>query len=147
MGVAVMPIQVTNRSNYSIARYFKLLSAENQEAIINIYPQNGQKFVFSEELSPGTYSITQVTSLLDTRGNVTSTVHKDEIDINTIYVEIYPGALSLIDAKMIIDQFNTEGNYFRTTWKIDILKDDEKKELIEEITQLQNSDKWEIVSN
>jgi hypothetical protein len=48
---------------------------------------------------------------------------------------------------MMIKQFNTGPNEYSTQWRISMLAEDEKKELIEEISQLQNSDQWEILSN
>lgn len=146
-GVAVLPLEISNTSSSDIARYYKFACAESKNTIITIYPRMGQKFAFSEELSPGTYSITKVSAILDRSDNVLSPVNKSDTDINTIYIEIFPSSISVVDAKMLIEQYNTGVDQFITSWKIDMLTNDEKEQFIQELQELENSEEWKIVAN
>ena len=55
-GIVAIPVRATNTSRLDFGRYYKLYPHSDPKLIIQIHPQEGDYFIFSNEMPAGKYN-------------------------------------------------------------------------------------------
>ena len=121
------------------------MSSINPDAVITIYPEVGEKFIFSEELPPGEYYFDKIKNILDMQVG-RSTSNSDINTIPEIHVTIKPGAVTIADKRLIITMERSGPETYQSGWGVKKISDFEMSALIQEFRRFENSDKWSLVN-
>ena len=107
-GIAVIPLEVTNRSGWKFARYYEIVDERRPDLRIKVHPQRSQAFVFSRELPAGEYNFTKIKHIINPEYESQDSVYEQSI---IVPVHIEPGSLTILDEKLVVRQIRSSVNF------------------------------------
>ena len=149
-GIFAFPINASNTSRMSMTHYFKVYPEKNADLEVTIFPNEGDKFVFSPKFAPGEYTFKEMRIIFDNRAGITKKQfnHAWLYGLNNLKIE--PGAITVVPRKLVYKQYSVEslsGDYAsRMNFNFEDITADEMDRLIEELKKIDSNNQWKIIS-
>jgi len=141
-GMLVIAHKATNESKHKFAFKYILNYLPETSAEIKIMPSITSEFILIDNFPVGEYWISGVTSIGVHSGNVTPMSLRNKRTINGDSFEIKPNHVTLLNSRFVVLTKMITDNRSRQTCNFEMLDDKSKKEMVNDLKKLENSELW-----
>jgi len=145
-GVLAVPMKAENNTGFPFTEYFILSSSTNPEFTIRLDPGVGRHFAFSEQVPPGEYVFDTETMYNIPTDRFSSKTHKESRVLRPAWkVKVEEGTLLIANKKFSVMFQKGDNDVYRTSWAINNLDWNEKRDYAARLAGLENADSWRIL--
>lgn len=141
-GMLVIAHKSINKTKWNFAYRYVLNYLPDSRAEIKIMPNTSSYFIMIDDFPVGEYWISGVTTIGMQTGTTTPRDLRHKQTINGDSFEIKPNQVTLLDSRFVILNKMIKEFQTRQTWKLESLDQKSKKEIINELKKLENSEFW-----
>ncbi len=141
-GVLVIAHEAVNETEHNFAYKYILKSLPEIDVEIRIMPSTTSDFIMINNFPVGTFWISGVTTMPVNSGTSIPLTIGGERTINGDSFEIKPNQVTLLSSRFEVLKKTLSDSRSRQSWKFKILDENTKKELINSLKKLENSELW-----